>query len=250
MMTGKPIRVALLGPLEVRDLSGGLVELSGARLRALVVRLALSPRRNVGRETLIDDLWGAELPSNPLNAVQALVSRVRRAAPDLPVLSGPAGYQLAVERDDIDLWCFEALVRRGRAELEDRPERAAVEQLRGAGGGQLRRGVLVGVLAQLGQAALVHVQGLLALGQGLGDFIFLVLRAAQQRVQATGRAHAGFSLSTSCCRALRLWDRSAEACTSWPRHSMISGQRSRASSVTGSLPRWYAPMAIWSRLAE
>ncbi len=126
MMTGKPIRVALLGPLEVRDLSGGLVELSGARLRALVVRLALSPRRNVGRETLIDDLWGAELPSNPLNAVQALVSRVRRAAPDLPVLSGPAGYQLAVERDDIDLWCFEALVRRGRAELEDRPERAAV----------------------------------------------------------------------------------------------------------------------------
>ena len=69
------MRVAILGPLEVRSAEGGadgLVEIPGRRLRALLIRLALDPGRVVPAERLIDDLWRDEPPAAAHNALQAL----------------------------------------------------------------------------------------------------------------------------------------------------------------------------------
>jgi hypothetical protein len=116
----------MLGPLEVRDGAGSPREVSGTRLRALLELLALRAGDVVPPSSLIDELWGERLPADALNALQALVSRLRRAIGEpSAVVSGPAGYQLKVDRDDIDVFRFERLTARGRAALAGRPDEAA-----------------------------------------------------------------------------------------------------------------------------
>lgn len=87
------VQVNILGPLRVRvdDLE---VDLGGPRSRALVVRLALAGGRPVSAATLIDDLWGLDVPADPNNALQSIVSRTRRRLPDGALESTSAGYVL------------------------------------------------------------------------------------------------------------------------------------------------------------
>ncbi|MBG6137854.1 BTAD domain-containing putative transcriptional regulator [Longispora fulva] len=108
--------IAILGPLEVE---GGTVR--GARLRTLLVLLALEPGRVVTAGRLADALWGSEPPAEVTNALQALVSRLRRAVPTLDIRSHPAGYQLRIAPDAVDARRFEALAAAGRAVLDTDP---------------------------------------------------------------------------------------------------------------------------------
>ncbi|MGW3346503.1 BTAD domain-containing putative transcriptional regulator [Nonomuraea rubra] len=101
------MRVGILGPLRVAG-----SELGGARVRALLVRLALDPGRVVTAGRLIDDLWPDEPPAHPAAALQSLVSRARRQAPGL-IASHPAGYLLDVPPGEVDAQAFERLVREG-----------------------------------------------------------------------------------------------------------------------------------------
>ena len=71
----------MLGSVEVRDGAGCLVEVSGARLRALLALLALRPGQVAGVGYLIDELWESHPPDGAANALQALVSRLRRPLP-------------------------------------------------------------------------------------------------------------------------------------------------------------------------
>ncbi|WP_420847138.1 helix-turn-helix domain-containing protein, partial [Nonomuraea basaltis] len=48
------------------------------RLRALLAALALEPGRIVTRARLVDWIWGQRPPADEVNALQALVSRLRR----------------------------------------------------------------------------------------------------------------------------------------------------------------------------
>ena len=73
----------VLGPLEVRT-DGGPVLLGGARTRALLVALLLTPRELVPAHRLAQAVWGDGEPANVENAVHSAVSRLRRAL-------GPAG---------------------------------------------------------------------------------------------------------------------------------------------------------------
>jgi len=75
------VQIGLLGPLEVRTDSGLLADVPGARLRGLLVALALEPGRVVPKGTLIDWIWGEQPPSDAANALQRLVSRLRKALP-------------------------------------------------------------------------------------------------------------------------------------------------------------------------
>ena len=106
------VRVAILGALLVTDEAGRSVEVAGARLRALLTRLALSPGQAVSVDALVDGLWGDTPPADRLNALQSLVSRLRRV---LPVESGPVGYRLAIDPADVDAAEFERLADAGRA---------------------------------------------------------------------------------------------------------------------------------------
>jgi DNA-binding SARP family transcriptional activator len=83
------VRIAVLGPLEIHGDGVAPAEVAGARLRALTILLALTPGQVVSTGTLIDGVWAGEPPTGSNNALQALVSRLRRAAPGLPVESHP-----------------------------------------------------------------------------------------------------------------------------------------------------------------
>ena len=111
------IRIGILGTLEVRDSAGRTLPLGGARLRSLLIRLAISDGRAVAVDRLAADLWPGDGPADAVNAVQALVSRLRAAAGKDVVEHGPAGYRLTVPSGEIDAWAFERLVANARARI-------------------------------------------------------------------------------------------------------------------------------------
>jgi predicted ATPase/DNA-binding SARP family transcriptional activator len=121
------VQVGILGPLEVGDERGLPVPVTGARLRALLVRLALDAGRPVGPGVLVDAVWGAQPPADEANALQTLVSRLRRALGDPAlIVQSAAGYQLAVPADAVDATRFERLAADGsRALRNGEPDRAA-----------------------------------------------------------------------------------------------------------------------------
>jgi len=97
------VRVELLGPVRVRDDDGTELDLGGERNRALIARLALACGRPVRAATLVDDLWGDDVPQDATNALQSVVSRTRRRLPDGVIESTAAGYVLHADLDTIDL---------------------------------------------------------------------------------------------------------------------------------------------------
>ncbi|MFE0077309.1 BTAD domain-containing putative transcriptional regulator [Nonomuraea sp. NPDC059023] len=102
------MRIAILGPL-----AAGSATIGGTRLRWLLVRLALAGGRAVTLEELTDALWPGAVPADPANAVQSLVSRLRRALPSPSALeSVPGGYRLTAVTDAAE---FEQLVRQAAA---------------------------------------------------------------------------------------------------------------------------------------
>ena len=126
---------------EVHSDAGDVVPVAGARLRDLVIRLALAGGKPVSTSALAEAVWGDDPPADLANALQTLVSRARRALGGAgAVEQSAAGYRLAVTSDDVDALRFERLVADGAVEealglwrgpaLEDAGEFAAPYALR------------------------------------------------------------------------------------------------------------------------
>jgi predicted ATPase/DNA-binding SARP family transcriptional activator len=111
----------MLGSFEVRTDDGVLADVPGARLRGLLIALALEPGRAVPKATLVDWIWGERPPSGAANALQRLVSRLRKALPEGLVEGQTDGYRLRVEPDAVDAVRFERLV--GQARNDEDPRR-------------------------------------------------------------------------------------------------------------------------------
>ena len=95
----------MLGPLEARADDGTPVEVPGVRLRTLLILLALDAGRVVTTDRLIDGVWGDAPPAEALNALQALVTRLRKAG--FTVESRHSGYRLDLPADHVDVHEFE-----------------------------------------------------------------------------------------------------------------------------------------------
>ncbi|MFG2003021.1 BTAD domain-containing putative transcriptional regulator [Spirillospora sp. NPDC048911] len=117
------MRIAILGPLEVAA-NGHCVEVGGARLRALLILLALNADRPVSADRLIDELWEDQPPVAAANALQSLVSRLRPLIGRDRLESGPGTYRLLVPPAEVDAHDFEARVARA-LRTGDVAERAA-----------------------------------------------------------------------------------------------------------------------------
>jgi predicted ATPase/DNA-binding SARP family transcriptional activator len=120
----------------VRDGAGRTIGIGGRQLRVLLILLALDAGRVVPSGSLADQIWPGELPANPGNALQTLVSRLRaelrRAGLDGVIESHPAGYRLVVPPDAVDAVAFEALAVRGRHALVGGDAEDAAQILRSA----------------------------------------------------------------------------------------------------------------------
>uniref|UniRef100_UPI000832746F BTAD domain-containing putative transcriptional regulator n=1 Tax=Nocardia lijiangensis TaxID=299618 RepID=UPI000832746F len=112
------MRVALLGPIAAFADDGSPLDLGGVRLRMLLARLALEAGRPVSVDALVDGLWGEQPPAEAAGALQALVSRLRKALRGAGTLElGPGGYRLSVRPEDVDAHRFESAVAEGRRDL-------------------------------------------------------------------------------------------------------------------------------------
>jgi predicted ATPase/DNA-binding SARP family transcriptional activator len=108
------LEVRLLGPFEVL-VAGSPAEVSGSKRQGLLALLALRCGRLVGVESLIDALWGDDLPAAPRNAVQHHIARIRAALGRDAILASPDGYTLTDAT--IDALRFEELLGDARSAL-------------------------------------------------------------------------------------------------------------------------------------
>jgi predicted ATPase/DNA-binding SARP family transcriptional activator len=114
----------MLGSFEVRTGDGVFADVPGARLRGLLIALALHAGQVVPKARLVDWIWGEHPPAEAANALQRLVSRLRKALPEGSVEGQPDGYRLRVEPDAVDAVRFERLV--GQARNDEDPRRVGL----------------------------------------------------------------------------------------------------------------------------
>ena len=76
------MQFGILGPLAVTTDAGEPVVVPGAKVRVLLADLLANRNQVVSADRLIDDLWGADAPANPLGALQVRVSQLRKALND------------------------------------------------------------------------------------------------------------------------------------------------------------------------
>ena len=113
----------MLGTLQVHDGDGRAVPVSGHRVRALLILLALDAGRVLPPQRLIERLWPDDRPADAANALQSLVSRLRAALRQAGINHGvlessPAGYRLAVPPEAVDAVSFERTAREGSRALQ------------------------------------------------------------------------------------------------------------------------------------
>ncbi|MFY1618109.1 BTAD domain-containing putative transcriptional regulator [Micromonospora sp. WMMD736] len=124
------MRFRILGSTRVLLADGREIPVGGPRLRALLTLLLLDAGHVVPADRLIDGLYGDNPPRGAANALQSQVSRLRQALPaeENLVEFHPAGYRLAVDREDVDAYRFERLAEAGRRALArgDWPRAATV----------------------------------------------------------------------------------------------------------------------------
>ena len=112
------LNVHLLGPVEV-VCGDAPVGLGGSKPRALLAMLALDTGSTVSTDRLIDGLWGEQPPATATKLVQVYVSHLRKAlvaaGVDGAIATHGHGYELTVDRSQVDATRFERLLAQGAA---------------------------------------------------------------------------------------------------------------------------------------
>ncbi len=112
--------IRLLGPVEVR-LGAEIVELGGAKPRAILAMLALEAGRVVSVDQLVEAGWGSDAPLRAVNSVPVYISQLRKALGASRIETRAPGYALTLEAAELDLSRFEghvqaAAIARGRGD--------------------------------------------------------------------------------------------------------------------------------------
>jgi predicted ATPase len=108
------LEIRLLGPFEV--VAGGTpADVGGSKRQTLLALLALSNGRLVDVDTLVDSLWGEELPAAPRNALHHHIARLRAALGEQSIAGSADGY--ALKDASVDAVQFEELLVETRAAL-------------------------------------------------------------------------------------------------------------------------------------
>ncbi len=113
--------IRVLGPVEV-CWDGRVVDIGGAKARALVARLLIDRNLVVSVDRLVDSLWGDHGGEGAEIALRSTISRLRKrlreagATEDLIVTRAP-GYMLSAPAEVTDVFRFERLVSDGRQAL-------------------------------------------------------------------------------------------------------------------------------------
>ena len=133
------LRFQVLGPLRVWR-HAEPVDLGPIQRRVVLAVLLLNANQPLGRQQLIDAVWGETPPRWAVNLLQRDMSGLRRALePERTERSAPsclqwtdAGYRLDLSHSSLDLASFDELVERARKARSDRKDAEAARLLHSA----------------------------------------------------------------------------------------------------------------------
>ncbi|GAB7038473.1 MULTISPECIES: AfsR/SARP family transcriptional regulator [Catenuloplanes] len=120
----------LLGPVEI-DNGTQPVAVGEPRRRAVLAALLVDAGTVVGRNTLVDRVWGDDPPAKAAETLRTHLTRLRRVIshvdwPEPPrIVRQPGGYRLDVDPDRVDLHLMRRLVRQARDRDRGTGERLA-----------------------------------------------------------------------------------------------------------------------------
>ncbi|WP_217211869.1 AfsR/SARP family transcriptional regulator [Streptomyces sp. AC550_RSS872] len=120
------MRFQLLGPLEIHS-GGRQVPVAADKQRTVVATLLAARSRAVPVADLVNEIWGAHLPTSAIPNLRTYVMRLRRGDPELAgrLTTAPAGYLLRVEPDELDVRIFEDATEAGRRAMAQGDARTA-----------------------------------------------------------------------------------------------------------------------------
>ena len=108
LTTGRGLRIAVLGPVTAWR-NGVRLGLGPAQQRAVLGLLALTPNVPVNKKTIIDALWGDDVPATAVHMVHVYVARLRGLLdPGRLETSAGTSYELVAADGQLDLMEFEA----------------------------------------------------------------------------------------------------------------------------------------------
>ncbi|MFI1683007.1 MULTISPECIES: AfsR/SARP family transcriptional regulator [unclassified Streptomyces] len=129
------MRVKVLGPLGA-DVNGVNVVPTASKPRQILALLALYPRRVVPISTLMEEIWGVDLPASAMTTLQTYILQLRRRlgtamGPDAAgsakdvLVTRYGGYLLQIPPEQVDVHEYERLVAGGQRAFDSGDDRAA-----------------------------------------------------------------------------------------------------------------------------
>jgi DNA-binding SARP family transcriptional activator len=128
------MKIEVLGPFTAGRGDARLA-IGALKQRTLLGLLALQPNQTVGRDEIVDVLWGDRPPASHPNLVHTYVARIRKVLGQDAITASRAGYTLLAGAGELDVLAFRELHDRGRNAPDGRlaldHHRAALDLWRG-----------------------------------------------------------------------------------------------------------------------
>ncbi|MEV7415210.1 AfsR/SARP family transcriptional regulator [Streptomyces sp. NPDC089919] len=136
------MKIKVLGPLNA-EVNGISIVPTAGKPRQILALLALYPGRVVPVPTLMEEIWGTDLPQSALTTLQTYILQLRRRlgtamGPDVPgsakdvLATRYGGYMLQIPNEAVDVHAYERLVAEGQQAFEDGEDGHAAKCLREA----------------------------------------------------------------------------------------------------------------------
>lgn len=119
------MRYLVLGHLEVHG-ADGPIALGSPKERRLLAVLVSQRGKVVSADELVDAIWDGLPPRSAAKTLQGYVVHLRQAletggaAPESPIVTRPAGYELTAPVSDVDADLFRDLTNKGRRAAQQR----------------------------------------------------------------------------------------------------------------------------------
>jgi DNA-binding SARP family transcriptional activator len=136
------MNINVLGSLNA-EVNGMSIVPTAGKPRQILALLALYPGRVVPVPTLMEEVWGTELPQSSLTTLQTYILQLRRMlgtamGPDVPgsakdvLATRYGGYLLQIPAEAVDVYRYERLLAEGRQAFEHGEDAQAAALLREA----------------------------------------------------------------------------------------------------------------------
>ncbi|MFJ5049818.1 BTAD domain-containing putative transcriptional regulator [Streptomyces sp. NPDC098077] len=136
------MEIQVLGPLSA-DVNGVSIVPTAGKPRQILALLAFYPGRVMPVPTLMEEIWGTEMPQSAMTTMQTYILQLRRRlgtamGPDAPgtakevLVTRHGGYLLQIPQESVDVHRYEQLVAAGQSAFESGDDLRSADLFRDA----------------------------------------------------------------------------------------------------------------------